>query len=76
MDENESGTVGKFSCSACNYCYSGRNWKGVEVFTECRYNPPVAVNGLSSVFPRVEPDDWCGKWKARGWLRQLERGEL
>ena len=75
MDENES-VVNEFSCRACNYFCSHRNWEGVEVSSECRYNPPIAVGGLSSMFPGVKPDDWCGKWKARGWLRQLERDEL
>jgi hypothetical protein len=75
MDENKS-VVAEFSCSACNYFYSCRNWKGVEVFGECRYNPPIVDGVMPGVFPRVEPEDWCGKWKARGWLRQLERGEL
>lgn len=75
MDENES-VVNDFSCRACNYLHSNRDWKGDVLNNECRYNPPIAVNGISSVFPRVEADDWCGKWKARGWLRQLERGEL
>ncbi len=78
MDENESEVVGEFSCSACNYFYSDHQLEleGFNVQGECRYNPPVALSGFESVFPRADPDDWCGKWKRRGWLRQLERGEL
>jgi hypothetical protein len=35
--------------------------------THCRYNPPVlaADYGLKGCWPRVRPDDWCGRYSPR-----------
>ena len=72
------GVVEGFSCSCCNYYFKDEEDRSIHL-GQCRYNPPVRVMigaRMPSVFPEVRPEHWCGKWKARGWLRQLERGEL
>ena len=70
--------VKEYGCIGCNYYFHDQEGGPIHL-GECRYNPPVRVmigSRLPSLFPEVRPEHWCGKWKARGWLRQLERGEL
>jgi hypothetical protein len=31
---------------------------------ECRRYPPTVLAAGTSIWPRVEDDDWCGEWKA------------
>jgi hypothetical protein len=37
---------------------------------ECRYNPP----GPNGGFPKVQVDDWCGKWEAIAATREDKDG--
>jgi hypothetical protein len=55
-------------CDDCNF-YRLRSYgtvgqgQGVQTVGECRYSDPVA-QGQNGVWPRIKPDDWCGKWEA------------
>jgi hypothetical protein len=51
----------------CEHC---RYFKPGDSHNECRANPPAMVTDLSdgghmSLFPMVEPSDWCGFWRPK-----------
>jgi hypothetical protein len=56
-------------CDDCKF-YIMRTYGAANV-GECRCDPPVLGNGYSG-WPRVLPDDWCGKWEAM--VREVNDG--
>jgi hypothetical protein len=51
-----------------NTCVSCRYWQGRAGYGECRKYPPVvvdAMDGVSTEWPAVATDDWCGEWEKR-----------
>jgi hypothetical protein len=64
MEENEEG-VDLNECSNCifyateDYEMEGINYQ--RTFGVCRRFPPRRIDGLTSGFPIVEDDWWCGE---------------
>ena len=35
---------------------------------ECHFGPPTAIDALTSIWPTVRPDKWCGKFKPEEFI--------
>lgn len=50
-----------------NNCVECRFWDVTDPrrnLGECRYDPPILINNVTSLWPITGGTDWCGKWEA------------